>query len=79
MQDLIILAVVIIIVIVLIVQPKFPKGKNANTNVERLQDVGRCSYICDHRPGGQGCAQCLNTQSPTSNQNLRGAVIGLLE
>lgn len=59
---------------------KFPKGQAcAQCRSEHLSDVGACSTICDKWPGSQGCAACLNRQPPGSDQNLRGAVIGLLE
>lgn len=66
---------------------KFPKGQacahcraaRAAQAAEHLSDVGACSTICDKWPGSQGCAACLNRQPPGSDQNLRGAVIGLLE
>lgn len=47
--------------------------------MEHLSDVGACSTICDRWPGSQGCAACLNRQPNGGDQNLRGAVLGLLE
>jgi len=63
---------------------KHPQGESCRVcrkraGLERLSDIGACSTICDKWPSSQGCAACLNRQPPGSNQNLRGAVIGLLE
>jgi hypothetical protein len=46
---------------------------------EHLRDVGACATMCDKWPGSQSCAACLNNQPQGSDQNLRGAVLGLLE
>jgi hypothetical protein len=48
-------------------------------NAEHLRDVGACSNLCDRRPGSQQCNICMSNQPGGGSQNLRGAVLGLLE
>jgi hypothetical protein len=63
---------------------KLPNGVSCKIckrvqSTEHLQDIGACANLCDRWPGSQSCAACLNSEPQSSDEDLRGAVIGLLE